>query len=53
MSRSLWEAPSSFDFSLAWRNKTHHIIQNFEFDNFLKIGNGDEVDDFSKLLMVA
>jgi len=52
MSHSLWEAPSSFDFFLSWRTKAHYVVGNFEFANFLKTGRGDEVDDFSKVLMV-
>lgn len=53
ISRSLWEAPSSFDFFLVWKSKAHHVNENFEFENFLKYSAGDDVDDFSKLLMVA
>jgi hypothetical protein len=51
MSRPLWEALSSFDFFRRW--KTYHIIRNFEFENFLKTGRADDVDDFSKVLMVG
>lgn len=53
ISRSLWEASSSFDFFLVWKSKVHHINKNFEFESFLKCETGDDVDDFSKLLMVA
>ncbi|KAK9482017.1 hypothetical protein V1527DRAFT_477764 [Lipomyces starkeyi] len=53
MSRPLWEASSSFDFFLSWRNKAHHVIGNFDFESFLKTGKGGDVDDFSKVLMVA
>jgi hypothetical protein len=53
MSRPLWEAPSSFDFYLIWRNKAYCVMENFEFESFLKTGRGDDVDDFSKILMVA
>ena len=51
MSRPLWEAPSSFDFFRTW--KAYHVIENFEFESFLKTGRADDVDDFSKVLMVA
>lgn len=53
ISRSLWEAPSSFDFFSVWKSKSHYVNENFEFENFLKSGTGDDVDDLSKLLMVA
>ncbi|KAH8597060.1 hypothetical protein B0O99DRAFT_593341 [Bisporella sp. PMI_857] len=53
ISRPLWEAPSSFDFFLIWRNKAYPIIENFDFESFLKTGISDDVDDFSKVLMVT
>jgi hypothetical protein len=53
LSRPLWEAPSSFDFFQIWKNKAHHVIDNFEFGSFIETGEVENVDDFSKLLMVA
>jgi hypothetical protein len=53
MSRPLWEAPSSFDFFVVWRNKAHRVIENFDLEIFLKTGSGDDVDDFARVLMVT
>jgi hypothetical protein len=51
VSRPLWEAPSSFDFFQKW--KAYHVVQNFEFEDFVKTGRAEDVDDFSKVLLVT
>lgn len=51
MCRSSWEASSSFDFFQSWR--AYHVIENFDLENFLKTGKPDDVDNFSKVFMVA
>ena len=51
MSRPLWEAPSSFDFIQT--RKTYHVIENFELKSVLQTGTADDVDDFSKVFIVA
>ena len=48
----LWNAPSEFDFKVAWREKRHYIIQNLDFGEVLANASPDDVDDFSKSLMV-
>lgn len=53
LSKQLWEAPSSFDFFRLWRDKPHHVIEGFNFEEFLKTGRGEHVDEFAKILMVA
>jgi hypothetical protein len=53
ISKQLWEAPSSFDFFRAWRDKPHHVINQFEFEEFLVVGKGEDVDDFARVFMVA
>ncbi|KAI0433661.1 hypothetical protein F5Y09DRAFT_298455 [Xylaria sp. FL1042] len=47
LSSHLWNARNSFDFFRAWREKPSYIISNFDFDNFLKTGTGDDLDDFA------
>lgn len=51
MSRPLWEALSSFNFIQT--RKTYHVIENFELESFLQTGTADDVDDFSKVFIVA
>jgi hypothetical protein len=53
LSRHLWEAPSSFDFFHIYREKPHYTISNVFFDDFLKEGKGDDVDDFGRILLVV
>ncbi|KAI1163680.1 hypothetical protein F5B18DRAFT_661561 [Nemania serpens] len=38
---------NSFDFFRAWREKPLYIISSFNFEDFLKTGNGDDLDDFA------
>ncbi|KAI1190092.1 hypothetical protein F5B17DRAFT_388679 [Nemania serpens] len=47
LSSHIWDAQSSFDFFRAWREKPLYIISSFEFEDFLKTGTGDDLDDFA------
>lgn len=49
----LWEAPSSFDFYRAWREKPKWAISNLFFEEFLKDGKGEDMDEFSRFLLVV
>ncbi|RDW56818.1 hypothetical protein BP5796_12885 [Coleophoma crateriformis] len=51
LSRPLWEAPSSFDFFRAW--KAYPVIENFDLESVLKTGRPDDIDDFSKVIIVT
>jgi hypothetical protein len=51
LSSHLWNAPSSFEFFQAWREKPLWIISAFEFDDFVKNGCGDDLDEFAKALL--
>lgn len=53
LSRTLWEAPSSFDFYKAWTDRPQYIISTYDFDEFLSIGSGHDVDDFAKICLVT
>ncbi|KAI3323574.1 hypothetical protein HD806DRAFT_522716 [Xylariaceae sp. AK1471] len=46
-SSHLWNAQNSFDFFLAWKEKPLYIMSAFNFDEFLKRGTGDDLDDFA------
>lgn len=52
VSRPLWEAPSSFEFFVAWKENPHFIVANFEVGGLLKNARGEDVDDFMKLMVV-
>ncbi|KAI0409412.1 hypothetical protein F4802DRAFT_604167 [Xylaria palmicola] len=47
----LWNAQNSFDFFRAWREKPLYVISEFNFDEFLKTGTGDDLDDFGYFLL--
>ncbi|KAI1330968.1 hypothetical protein F5Y16DRAFT_320686 [Xylariaceae sp. FL0255] len=51
LSKPLWEANSSFDFQRAWKDNFHFIISNFSFENFLKNGRAEDVDEFAEILL--
>jgi len=34
-----------------WKEKPHYIIDNYSFENFLKYGRGDDVDEFAEILL--
>ncbi|KAH8167229.1 hypothetical protein CIB48_g1042 [Xylaria polymorpha] len=59
-SSHLWNAQNSFDFFRAWKEKPFYIINTFDFEDFLKAGTGDDLDEFafyfltlSMMLLVA
>ncbi|KAI0117334.1 hypothetical protein F4814DRAFT_284026 [Daldinia grandis] len=47
LSRHLWTATSPLEFHRAWKEKPMWIISAFHFDEFLRTGKGDDVDDFA------
>lgn len=53
LSRPLWEASSAFEFDRLWKETPQFIISNYSFDNFLKHGRGEDVDDFAEILMTV
>ncbi|KAI8949641.1 hypothetical protein F4801DRAFT_590918 [Xylaria longipes] len=46
-SSHLWNAQNSFDFFRAWKEQPLYIISTFNFDDFLKSGTGDDLDEFA------
>lgn len=53
LSRHLWDADSSSEFDRMWKEKPRFIITNYAFDDFLRYGSGEDVDDFAALLLSA
>ncbi|KAJ2974696.1 hypothetical protein NUW58_g8574 [Xylaria curta] len=49
----LWNAQNSFDFFQAWREKPLYIISGFSFEDFLKTGTGDDLDDFAIYILTV
>ncbi|KAI0450858.1 hypothetical protein F5B21DRAFT_489007 [Xylaria acuta] len=47
LSRHLWNAQNSFDFFRAWKEQPIYIIGSFDFEDFLKTGTGDDLDEFT------
>ncbi|KAI1099410.1 hypothetical protein F4804DRAFT_85130 [Jackrogersella minutella] len=52
LSRHLWAATNSFDFYRAWKEKPMWIISAFYFDEFVRTGKGDDIDDFALVFLV-
>jgi hypothetical protein len=48
----LWDAPSEFDFKVAWREKKQYIIQNLNFEEVLLNASPEDIDDFGKAFLV-
>ena len=51
--RALWEADSAFDFAMAWNKKNHFLIEELDFDKFLKNGTASDVDVFGKMILTG
>ncbi|KAK3335611.1 hypothetical protein B0T19DRAFT_13617 [Cercophora scortea] len=52
LSRHLWEADSSFAFFRMWEEKKpHFVINNYTFDDFLRCGRREAVDDFARIML--
>ncbi|KAF2968246.1 hypothetical protein GQX73_g5348 [Xylaria multiplex] len=43
----LWDAQNSFDFFRAWKERPLFIMSTFDFEDFLKTGTGDDLDEFA------
>ncbi|KAM3514220.1 hypothetical protein MY11210_002109 [Beauveria gryllotalpidicola] len=51
-SRHLWEAPSSVEFFRAWRDKPQYYIKDFEFKDFWSYARADDMDEFTKIMLM-
>ncbi|KAF1828940.1 hypothetical protein BDW02DRAFT_193763 [Decorospora gaudefroyi] len=53
LSAHLWNANNAFDFALAWNEKNHFVIKELDFTSVLKHGQPDDLDVFSKMILVG
>jgi len=51
LSSHLWNAPDSFEFYRAWREKPSFAISNFDFAGFLESGKPEDVDSFARIFL--
>ena len=52
LSKSMWEAKSSFEFFRAWNERPKSVMRNFDFHGFLEEGEGGEVDEFARIFLI-
>lgn len=53
LSKQLWQAPSSYEFFREWNKKKHYMMSNVFFEDFIKEGSGDQVDEFAFVLLTT
>lgn len=53
LSAHLWNAPSAFDFAVAWADKPHFVIDNLDFTCALSTAQPDDVGLFGRMLLVT
>jgi hypothetical protein len=44
LSAHLWKAASAFDFAVAWNEKKHWLVKDFDFTEFLAGARADDLD---------
>jgi hypothetical protein len=53
VSKHLWEADSPTAFFRAWREKPQFVIKSTFPQEYMKCIRGEDVDEFSKILLTA
>ncbi|KAJ4992993.1 ADP-ribosylation factor 1 [Stagonosporopsis vannaccii] len=53
LSAHLWRAKSAFDFAVAWNKRQHFLVHELDFTEFLANSRPDDIDEFSKTMLVA
>ncbi|KAJ5584278.1 uncharacterized protein N7459_004078 [Penicillium hispanicum] len=53
LSAHLWNAPSAFDFAVAWAEKQHHIIDNLDFSWVLQTAQPADMDMFGRMILIT
>ncbi|EED15648.1 conserved hypothetical protein [Talaromyces stipitatus ATCC 10500] len=53
LSAHLWEAPTRYDFALAYAEKSRFLIKDLDFTEFLALGQPDDVDMLGKMALSA
>lgn len=53
LSSHLWEAPTRYDFALAFAEKNRFVIKDLDFSEFLALGQPEDVDLLGKMALSA
>jgi hypothetical protein len=53
LSAHLWEAPTRYDFALAYAEKNRFVIKDLDFSEFLALGQPEDVDLLGKMALSA
>lgn len=53
VSAHLWNAPSAFDFAVAWAERDHLIVHNLDFSSVLPNAQPDDLDIFGRMFLVT
>ncbi|KAI9738304.1 MAG: hypothetical protein M1834_008802 [Cirrosporium novae-zelandiae] len=52
-SAHLWNAQTTFDFKIAWNNHPRFVVKDLNIKDFLENAKADDVDGYTKLIMVT
>jgi hypothetical protein len=52
-SAHLWKAASAFDFAIAWNEKKHFLVKDFDLTEILESARPDDLDVFGRMMLVG
>jgi hypothetical protein len=53
ISAHLWNAKSALDYALAWNTKKYFIVQELDFEEVLRDAMPEDLDTFTKIMMIG
>ena len=53
LSANLWKAVSAFDFAVAWNERQHYLVKDFDFTELLENARPDDIDMFGRMLLTG
>ncbi|KAJ9137783.1 Regulator of drug sensitivity 1 [Coniochaeta hoffmannii] len=53
VSAHLWQARDAFEFALAWRDRRHFVVNNTSIKQVLIEAQGDDVEEFGKMILTT
>lgn len=53
LSAKLWQAGDAVDFAVAWRESKHYIVRRKAIISTLENANGDDIEEFGKMLLTV
>jgi hypothetical protein len=53
ISAHLWNATSMLDYALAWNNKKYFIVKGLDFEEVLQDAMPEDLDTFTKMMMIG